>query len=200
MEKTVMILLGISGQKGSGKDTFADALVTQEHFVRLRFAEGLKAMLTALLRTAGASRDEIVEMLEGTTKEQPTDFLCGATPRKAMQTLGTEWGRELAPNLWINILESRIKKLHTFTPPATWHICIPDVRFANEAEMIHRLGGKVVNIVRGELAPAEHASEAVDLSWDYQIENSGDINDLHKKAHSIFLAIRAEQQAGGVDL
>jgi len=195
---TDMILLGIAGQKGSGKDTFAEALVTQEHFVRLRFAEGLKAMLGALLRTAGADRGEIIEMLEGKAREQPTDYLCGTTPRKAMQTLGTEWGRELNPNFWVHLVEHKIKKLHELYPQAC--ICISDVRFANEAEMIHRLGGKVVNIVRGELTPAEHPSEAVDLSWDYQIENSGDINDLHKKAHSIFLAIKAEQQAGGIGL
>jgi hypothetical protein len=41
-------------------------------------------------------------MTSGDLKEVPVDCLDGQTPRRAMQLLGTEWGRTLSADLWIN--------------------------------------------------------------------------------------------------
>jgi hypothetical protein len=62
-------------------------LVNHRGFARVRFAGPLKAMMAAL----GCTNAEI----DGDRKEVPCDLLGGKSPRWAMQTLGTEWGRKL---------------------------------------------------------------------------------------------------------
>ena len=70
-------------------------------------------------------------------KELPHKDLCNQTIRRAMQTLGTEWGRNLiGQDIWVNALERRIKSTGASV------ILIPDVRFDSEAEMIFKNGGK----------------------------------------------------------
>ncbi len=85
-------------------------------------------------------------------KAEPLYVLGGVSARKAMQTLGTEWGRALHPDLWVRLWEA-----------GAGEGCIADdVRFVNEAQSIRRAGGCVIQVVRS-LAdverPAQHASE-----------------------------------------
>ena len=77
-------LLGIHGKAGSGKSTAAQVLI-DGGFKRVKFADPLKNMLRAIGLTD--------QHIEGDLKEVPCDMLLGQTPRHAMQTLGTEWGR-----------------------------------------------------------------------------------------------------------
>ena len=60
-------------------------------------------------------------------------------------------------------------------------VCITDVRFPNEVELIHSLGGKVIRIDRDGCQPVNgHASEtAVDGMEDCTLTNNGTIKDLH---------------------
>lgn len=74
-----------------------------------------------------------------------------------MQTLGTEWGRSLLPDMWLRIWKNELDdSAHT--------VCVPDVRFDNEAELIRELGGTIIHIKRKPtadmLAVPAHASEA----------------------------------------
>ena len=79
----------------------------------------------------------IREQLWGDEKETPLDFLGGKTPRQAMQTLGTEWGRNLIyDGIWLHAWERAFNKCST-------PVVVDDLRFINEAEMIKRLGGKI---------------------------------------------------------
>ncbi len=107
------------------------------------------------------------------------------TPRFALQFLGTEWGRNCYPNVWIeyclrianNILKkegftysqkdglkfsNRLAFSNLSTIPKG--VVISDIRFANEMEAIRSEGGKVIRIV-GDRATtlrgtaALHASE-----------------------------------------
>jgi hypothetical protein len=82
---TAARLIALTGYAGSGKSTLADILACEHGFTVVKFAGPLKAMLRAL----GLDEREI----EGDLKEQPCQLLAGHTPRRAMQTLGTEWGR-----------------------------------------------------------------------------------------------------------
>lgn len=138
-------VIGLAGPKGSGKSTIADVL--HVHGARYRFADGLKRMLLALGLTA--------EQVDGPDKDKPCDLLGGCTPRYAMQTLGTEWGRDtIASNLWVNAC---MQQIAASDAPVR---VIDDVRFANEAEAIHKRGGVVIEIMRpGALYNPEHASE-----------------------------------------
>ena len=88
-------------------------------------------------------------------KENPKFGLCGKTPRHIMQTLGTEWGRKLiGDDIWLEVMLNRIRTTRSKT------IIIDDCRFENEADLVHSLGGVVVQIERpGITYGGGHASE-----------------------------------------
>ena len=92
------------------------------------------------------------------SKNAPVPFLDGkVTPRIMMQTLGTEWGRALLPDLWLRVWQHELASdAHVVT--------VPDVRFDNEAELIREIGGTIVHVQRKPtadmLAVPAHASEA----------------------------------------
>lgn len=168
-----MKLIGFAGLRRSGKDTAAKAL-TDLGWTKISFAGPLKAMLITLLSVRGAGR-EMFRMVEGDLKEVPTPFLDGRTPRHAMQTLGTEWGRDqMSKDIWVNAAIDKARRLK--------HAVITDVRFPNEAEAIQRAGGKIVKIIRPGLAVDSHPSEALvdSIHPDLCFLNSGSIEELQQ--------------------
>jgi hypothetical protein len=147
-------IIGLVGAKGCGKSTLA-AQLQPRGFTRLPFAEPLKLMLTALLAAQNLDAQGIDDMLNGHAKEIPTRLLAGRTPRYAMQTLGTEWGRELIANdFWLRVWERRVSGIAA-------DIVVEDVRFSNEVDLIQRYLGVVVQITRqSQVESADgHASE-----------------------------------------
>lgn len=143
-----MRIIGLTGRAGSGKTSVARTL-ENNGFTLIKFTEPLKAMLYAM----GLSYEQI----EGSQKEQPAAVLGGKTPRFAMQTLGTEWGRNLiSPDLWANAWAQAVNDLLELEPETS--IVCDDVRFLNEASIIKRMGGKIWRIVR-DVPVSVHRSE-----------------------------------------
>lgn len=163
-------VIGLMGLAQSGKSTVAQYLEREHSFARVRFAGPLKAMCRAI----GLSDREI----EGEGKELPHPLLCGKTPRFAMQTLGTEWGRDIiGPDFWTGIWrESVFAALNE----GAKGIVAEDCRFPNEAEAIRALGGKLWRIERAGLSARVHISEAAALGIpaDRVFENNGAVADL----------------------
>lgn len=160
-----MKLIGFTGLRGSGKDTAAAAFI-DEGWAPIKMAQPLKDMLRALLAYQGLDAGQIYEMLEGTEKEMQTRFLAGRSPRHAMQSIGTEWGRCLmADDIWIRVAAERCRQFGAAV--------ISDIRFQNEIAMVRSLGGKVYRIERGHAPPDLHVSEAMipDLDVDGVIAN-----------------------------
>ena len=146
-------IIGFAGPKGCGKSTVAEALRAglkdgYQAVARHRFAQPIKDMARALGLTA--------EQIDGAEKETPLDLLGGCTPRYVMQTLGTQWGRDMiSADLWVNATMARINA----EPEAI--ALIDDVRFANEANAIRARGGLIVELAReGAAYDSTHASEA----------------------------------------
>lgn len=166
------IILGITGYKGSGKSTVAKELHARG-FTIVKFAGTLKNML----RNLGLDDRH----LEGDLKEEPCDLLGGKTPRLAMQTLGTEWGRGMISNsLWIDDWKRRVN-LH----PSYIRICVDDLRFPNEQLAIRELGGEVLFVDRGG-QKGDHASEDLsDIRPDYVLKNDGTLQELIRAANNI---------------
>jgi adenylate kinase family enzyme len=135
-----MRLIALVGAKQSGKTTVSTTLVTHYGFQRVRFADALKRML----RTLGLTEAQI----EGDQKEVPASLLGGKTPRWAMQSLGTEWGRNLiSQDIWVNACRQQVADLLGQGKK----VVIDDCRFPNEVAMIHELTGELWRIRRSEV-------------------------------------------------
>lgn len=163
-------LIGLAGRKRSGKDTAAIAL---KGYDRVSFAKPIKTMLRMLLLAAAVPAKEVERMIEGDLKEITTPALGGHTPRHAMQTLGTEWGRQMiSDTLWIDTALADAAMNCSGT-------VITDVRFANEAAAIRAAGGIVIRVERPgrpigvlEDHPSETAIDTLDV--DYVLVNDAD--------------------------
>lgn len=162
-------LVAFTGKAGSGKSTAATALV-EAGFTRVRFAAPLKAMMHAYYTHCGLHGDEIDRRIEGDLKQSDDPLLGGATPRYAMQTLGTEWGREMIwDELWVNAWREKVKRLLDMGV----NVVCEDCRFENEAETIRSLGGAIVRIEgRGGIA-GDHESEKGVRDADTTVSNTG---------------------------
>ena len=142
-------IIGIAGPAQSGKSTLSNEFrrlieFRGGEFHEKPFAGPLKAMLAAVG----------VDISEAGKNVLDTRFL--ATPRILMQTLGTEWGRNLSPGCWLNVWRSQL--------PANGLVLVPDVRFENEVDVIRSMGGRIIHVIRRQTAematvPA-HQSEA----------------------------------------
>jgi hypothetical protein len=157
-------LIALSGKIGSGKSYAAQYLIEVHGFTLVKFASPLKDML----RAVGLSDDHI----EGYLKEQPCDLLCGKTPRWAMQSLGTEWGRDLiGADFWVELWKNRALSILS----DGGKVVADDVRFSNEREAVRQMQGAVARVELPTNRPAgesgEHASERFEFQPDFVIEN-----------------------------
>jgi hypothetical protein len=175
-------IIGLTGLAGSGKDTVAKILVREHNFAGVAFADPIRAMLGALLFRVGADGSW---MTDRELKERPTPVV-GVSYRELAQTLGTEWGRAINPDFWVNIAGDRIERLIG----AGCSIVISDVRFPNEVEWIRARGGEVWHIAREQVDPVrEHVSEEhiAELPCDLVIDNSGTLEELAAHVNAALL-------------
>lgn len=161
------MIIGLAGKAGCGKSTVANSFVKEHGFTVHKFAGPLKKMLHCL------GLDE--RHTDGFLKTQSFGFLGGHTPRYAMQTLGTEWGRNtISETLWLDAWQRTMPE---------GDIIVDDVRFDNEFDLIKSLGGLVIEIQRiGTDKNDQHNSEkGLDRVPDCVILNDTDVNTLIEK-------------------
>ena len=141
-------LIALTGAKGVGKSTYAEFLAGENGTV-LSFATPIKRMLQALVGK---------EYVFGSKKNEETHL--GVTGRVLLQTLGTEWGREMIDqDIWVKAMRHILTDamFQEYRP-----IVIDDLRFENEAKMIRELNGEIWHVERRSFTPANdnHISEA----------------------------------------
>ena len=165
-------VIGLVGLRGAGKTLVANHLAEHHGFIVVGFKDTLVRMLASMGLTPGE--------LDGALKEEPCGILCGKTPRHAMQTLGSEWGRQMiGVKAW-----ARLASPHQ-------NVVADDVRFPNEVKAVKDLGGEVWKIDRPGLTSNGHDTERPDaLVTDLVIPNEGDIFDLLAEVNK-FIANRA---------
>lgn len=163
------MIIGITGAMFTGKSTVYQLIASKQKCVNIRFS--------------GAIYDiqEAIYAIVGLPVPYPKD-------RKLLQYIGTDWGRSLNENLWVNVWKTRI---------TDWDrtIITDDVRFPNEAAALKEVGGVLIKIVaseavraqRGEMINTSHASEAgiPDADCDWIIDNNGSLYDLELKVKEI---------------
>lgn len=190
-----MILLAMYGKARSGKDTAADYLAEQLGLYKYAFAEPLKTMLKSVFGDHFHEGDR-----SGICPET------GKSYREMMQTLGTEWGREMmSEDVWINLVQKKWEWVKDggrypgmgMNGHQQEGMILSDLRFDSEAEWVKSQGGIVIEIKRPDDNPpqglAGHQSEAGirdDLA-DLLVVNHGTLETLHELLDSIVPIIRA---------
>jgi hypothetical protein len=179
-----MNILGFSGKAYSGKDTAANMAL--QRLIELGFGVYPLHMANPLKEAVAAIFDLSPEQLHGSKKAE-TDIFWGRTPRQILQLMGTESVRDIfGQDTWCKAIERRIRRLiEVHKRPVEPWFTIADIRFPNEAEMVHRLGGKVIRCHCGpsrlEGPAALHASEvALDEyeGFDFLLDNTGTLDHL----------------------
>lgn len=177
------MLIGLTGLKRSGKSTAAKYLVDVYGFTELSFAEPLKSMaldVDPIVHVRDDFKGRRVYRLSEVVEEFGWEEAKDRFPevRRFLQRLGTEGVRShLGVNTWADIVEGAIEDIRSddyyHRNGETTPIVIADVRFENEAEVVVRHGGVVVEVRRlpvVSLPEDAHASEQ-GVEWDYQIDN-----------------------------
>jgi hypothetical protein len=81
---------------------------------------------------------------------------CGKTYRQILQIFGTDFCRNLWPDIWVENWKWLVQNVYQNYD----YIFVPDVRFGNEVRAIQDLGGHVVRLTRAPFASQDqHGSE-----------------------------------------
>jgi hypothetical protein len=181
------LIIGVTGLARAGKDEFASRAVSQHRAYADSFAGPLRAFLINILGIANL--DELDKI-----KDLPSDILGGRTPRYAMQTIGTEWGRQtISDSIWVDSCMARIKNNSDNRTSV-----ISDVRFENEAVAITELGGIIVKVVRAgvRIAESSHVSEGgiSDMYVDYIVHNNNSLNEYYDEIDSLMYMINTQSK------
>lgn len=196
-----MKMIGLAGAAGAGKGVSASELVDNFDGEVAKFAGPLKAMLRAFYVEQEVDPETIERKIEGDLKEVPCEFLDGKTPRYAMQTLGTDWGRDMiSENLWVNCAGRKAGRISGRGKVAVFD----DMRFPNEVAFVKSMGGLTIRIVAPENrrdAGSTHASESqvASLPVDYEIRNDSTIRTLRTRVALVVGAVK-HGNVGGADI
>nr|DAV25927.1 MAG TPA: deoxynucleoside monophosphate kinase [Caudoviricetes sp.] len=211
-------LVGFVGLKRSGKDTAAQGLITRG-WKRMAFADPLKEMSMKLRgvwvevpeelgEVGGAHLDSAITVVGGFAKYHEVVDALGMEKAKdlvpdvrtVLQTLGTDCVRgTLGERTWTDLTGQRVQEELARGEA----VALTDVRFDEEFNLVHDLGGLVIGVWRGDhnsldralvdasvgAIRADHVSETNAYSLlqraDVVICNCGSVSDLHRAVWDI---------------
>lgn len=221
---TPIKIIGLTGPKGSGKDTVASLLRTHAGFYPLAYADALRE------EVCDAWRFEPLYLIRPETKEHPLSALAlrkclndgfvarmvlehserGAkldldaprSPRQILQWWGTEYRRRQRVTYWTEKVREHIAQLHLLD--GRTRFVIADARFENEAHMIRAMGGVVWQITRDgiERVEGQHASatDGSRLAPSVVIDNSDTLHSLREAVLGEWLALETQIDVISLDL
>jgi hypothetical protein len=185
--KTGMII-GLTGNMQAGKDTVMEFISTSKgdnYCVKhTSCAGGLKRLCHTIL---GLSNYELFTQ-EG---KAAYNHKWGMTNREILQKIGTDALRNnFHKDIWVILLKDDILNMAEWMETgygSKYIIVVPDIRFDNEAKLIHDLGGYIWEVARPGYEGDGHASEqGVSVSFiDDVINNDGSLDDLKNKVEKL---------------
>jgi energy-coupling factor transporter ATP-binding protein EcfA2 len=182
-------LIGITGKAGAGKDTVANILseLLPSQVIISPFAAPIKTAIAEIFKI------DLQTLYDPVKKELPLPGF-NVTARQAMQSLGTEWGRNwIDADIWLKLNLQRYEYYSTSDNEGHKDLSmfvIPDVRFKNEATWINNYGGILIQVTGREIEVPYHESEnGCRVNPHYVIENSGGFTDLRNKVIRVLASI-----------
>ena len=179
-----MKFVGIVGRKATGKNDVVQFL--HEYFINVKtlsFSEPIKQMV----KIGYHFSDEQLE-----NGKDIKDLVWNITPRNAMRSIASTM-TALDEIHFVDLMCQRIR--HTDTTGVEY-MCISDIRFHNEADLVKNLGGLTIHVSNVKLHVDdpkfvhldEHVSEVYsdEIKCDYYIVNDGNINNLKIQCDKIF--------------
>lgn len=214
-----MIVIGLVGQDGVGKDTVA-SILKEKHYkdtaVLRAFADALREEVIEafqLPRSTTLLSDPLLKqkpspdlalhrcMDDGFLKAIPTPILpYGAhlteyrTPRTIMRWWGTEYRRAQDRSYWLDRMHSFVVQALSDGKEA---VILTDVRFVNESSFVTSMGGALVRVInpRVDVPPSQHASvvEQRLIPCPYLINNDSSLKQLEDKVAWVVQLIAEKQ-------
>lgn len=182
-----MTLIGLMGQKRSGKDTVAIHLVGRHGFARVAFADRLKKAALDLDPFVGmVPMRGNLSPIEPTRLKDVVDYWgweqAKEIPevRRTLQRLGVAM-RHVQVDVWVNATMIDAAR-------AGDDVVVTDVRFPNEATAIRKFGGYLVRVDRPGLPDDDgHVSEHAwrSITPDYVVNNDGDLEHLAEEVRGL---------------
>jgi hypothetical protein len=184
------MLIAVLGRKSSGKDTFANVLISEFGFTKYAFADPLKKGIQSFFNLSD-------EQLYDVKLKEEIDPRWGVSPRTLFQVIGTDIFqfsiKKFIPNLkgdtrnhWVILFKEWY--LENLSKNPNFKVIISDARFLHEIEEIKNLGGKVIKIIRvmnevnNDMHQSENEIDSIPEKYiDLSIENSGTIDDFNNK-------------------
>ena len=213
-------LIGLTGPAASGKDTVADLLVTHCGFVKLAFADPLKAevsdafgiepwhltqretkehpMTSLALRKCRADGFVGRIIIDHQAKGDTLDLDAPRSPRQIMQWWGTDYRRHQSETYWIDLTRQRIS--HLIVQRLASRIVIADCRFPDEIRFVRRvMGGEIWQVRRDgiDIAAGAHVSETTGAEFapNAVLNNSWDIEQLQEQVIDRWVSCKLAQGA-----
>jgi hypothetical protein len=191
------VLITCTGYARSGKDAFADQLVSHHNYVKLAWSDPLckLALVIDPLLEVGKTlfffaRHERLSSI--VSRLGWTDAKTIPSVREFLQRLGTEGVREcLGEDTFVTAVIREVKE-HLKNGR---NVCITNSRFANEAQAVVDLGGTVVRVHREGVGPVNgHVSDQGDAFQHatFDVHNDGTVEDLAEQALAIHAVLHQD--------
>ncbi len=180
-----MKIIGLCGEKGSGKDTVYEFIKEKYKTKRFAFADPLKESLKKLFLWDDNN-------FSVDNKEKIDDYW-GVSPRQMCQLMGTDvlrislgkyFNKKLDNENCLDLSESscqnnsdysfHIKRIHKEFIQIDEdydYIVFTDIRFLDELKYVKSLGGKIFKIVRPDIVRNEYSKHVSEVGVDDELFN-----------------------------
>lgn len=194
------MVIGFGHRARQGKNTAAQAVLNacplETQVCMYAFADALKREVRTACAIFGGQFDLIQEWKAAGIMPDWVEFE-EPKPRSLLQWWGTEYRRSKDPDYWVKRLRVT---LEDHQPDLA---LVTDVRFPNEVDYIHGIGGYVVKVTRMGRPDVEvplHPSETeLDsyTGWDFHI-HAADLRDLERQAREVLEELSVKIPVSGL--
>lgn len=164
------MIIGLAGYAGAGKDTAGDILIQKHDYMRVAFADKIRAFIYDINPQVGSlTLREIVAKDGWDVAKQIPEV------RRLLQDTGIAGRNLLGEDIWIweslgtvVYSEANLDASGGTTGAISQKVVVTDVRFENEARFIRDFGGQVWQVVREGVKPInDHISETDLIGYDF---------------------------------